>query len=84
LAMNSALSSQWMLSLGLDKWINRIAIGAAALDISLVLLFVPTYGARGMAVTTVVIEALSTCAFSVVLFHRRQHPLFPERMNQSE
>jgi polysaccharide transporter, PST family len=79
LAMNSVLSSQWMLSLGLDKWINRLAIGAAVLDISLVLLLVPTYGAKGMAITTVLIESLSTCALSAVLIWRRQHPLFPER-----
>jgi polysaccharide transporter, PST family len=76
LSINSTLSTQWMLSLGLDRWILGIAVGSAILDILLVLSLVTSLGATGMAMVTVLVEASSTVAFSLVLLRRKQHPLF--------
>lgn len=46
---NAALSRQWLIPHGLDRWLTCFVLASAALHLGLAFLIVPLYGALGMA-----------------------------------
>lgn len=67
IAVSHVLGIQWMLPLGLDRSFNRITLSASALNLVLIALLVPRYGALGMASSAVLTEMYVTAGMAIYL-----------------
>jgi PST family polysaccharide transporter len=56
MVVNAALSTQWMIPHGLDRSLRTVVLSAALLNVLLVLVLTPRFGALGMAWIAVAVE----------------------------
>jgi polysaccharide transporter, PST family len=76
-ALSSALGSQWMLTLRLDRQLNRIILSSCAFSILCSLLSGRLYGAIGVAASVVLAELLVIALILAVLRRRGLEPWRP-------
>jgi PST family polysaccharide transporter len=69
-ALSSVFGVQWMLSLGLNRELNRIVFAAIALDMTLSLGLGRLYHHMGVAASLVIVEVFVTAATFLVLWHK--------------
>jgi len=67
IGVSNVLGIQWMISLGLERWFNRILIVAGTVNIFLALILVPVGGHEGMSLSVLSAEffVVSACAYLV-------------------
>jgi polysaccharide transporter, PST family len=73
-AVSNVLGIQWMLALGLDRFVNAVIVSACLLNVSLALILVPHYMHVGMAVAVVSSETLVVLGLCAVLKRKRLDP----------
>jgi polysaccharide transporter, PST family len=71
IALSNVLGIQWMLALGLDRFVNAVIFSASVLNVSLAVILVPHYLHVGMAIAVVASEALVAVGLFAIL--RIQH-----------
>lgn len=73
-AVNSVLGIRWMFPLGMERTYNRIVMWGAAMDVALVLLFIPIHGALGAAWAVLATEVFITATVFVLLWRAKLNP----------
>jgi polysaccharide transporter, PST family len=74
-AVSNVLGIQWMLALGLDRFVNTVILSACLLNVSLAVVLVPHYMHVGMAVAVVASESLVALGLYAMLRWQRLDPL---------
>lgn len=74
IALSNAVGVQWMLALGLEAELNRIILGAAAVDLVLTLALGARFQHTGVAAAAVLAEAFVTAAALQLLARRQLAP----------
>jgi PST family polysaccharide transporter len=75
IAVSNVLGIQWMLALGLDRYVNGVVLLAGVLNLSLAFALVPRHAQVGMAVAVVLSEALVALGLYAVLRLKHLDPL---------
>ena len=71
-AASSMIGVQWMLPVGLDRQLVRITLVAGLLNVAGCAILGATFGAMGVAITMVAVEALTLVLMLVTLRHAEQ------------
>jgi PST family polysaccharide transporter len=74
-AVSNVLGIQWMLPLGLDRSFVSVCVGAAGLNVALLLTLGSAFGATGAAWAVVAAETTVAVGLVAVLWRRRMLPL---------
>jgi PST family polysaccharide transporter len=77
IGVNTVLSTQWMAPLGMDRTLNRMILGASALNICLAVVLAPQYQQMGMAFAVVSAELFIGLAASLILLRGKA----PEKLS---
>ena len=71
-ALNNVLGVQWLVPLGLDRFVNAAVLAAGAVNIALATVLAPNFGALGVAWAVVLSEALAAMIMFARLTHARR------------
>ncbi len=80
IGINTVLSTQWMVPLGLDSMVNWIILSAGVLNVALATALAPRYQQMGMASAVISAELFVGIACGLVVLRRRAQP---EQTNES-
>jgi polysaccharide transporter, PST family len=80
IGMNTVLCTQWMAPLGMDTLLNRVILGASAVNIGLAVVLAPRFQHMGMAIAVAGAELFITLTAGFILLRgsRTGQPAMPQ------